>query len=82
LKGYWRRPDATAEAITRDGWLKTGDIAKVDADGYFFIVDRKKELVIRGGFNAYPREIEEVLYQHPDYEGQRLTACGERPVGM
>src|ERR671922_2057799 len=65
MKGYWRRPDATAEAIDPDGWFKTGDMAKVDEDGYFFIVDRKKELVIRGGFNIYPREIEEVLYEHP-----------------
>jgi long-chain acyl-CoA synthetase len=66
MKGYWRREEATAEAIDAAGWFKTGDIAKVDEDGYFFIVDRKKELVIRGGFNIYPREIEEVLYEHPD----------------
>jgi long-chain acyl-CoA synthetase len=66
MKGYWRRDEATAEAIDADGWFKTGDMAKVDEDGYFFIVDRKKELVIRGGFNIYPREIEEVLYEHPD----------------
>jgi long-chain acyl-CoA synthetase len=66
MKGYWRRPDATAEAIDADGWFKTGDIGRVDEDGYFFIVDRKKQLVIRGGYNVYPREIEEVLYEHPD----------------
>jgi long-chain acyl-CoA synthetase len=65
MKGYWRREEATAAAIDTDGWFRTGDMAKVDADGYFFIVDRKKELVIRGGFNIYPREIEEVLYEHP-----------------
>jgi long-chain acyl-CoA synthetase len=65
MKGYWRREDATAEAIDDDGWFKTGDMARIDEDGYFFIVDRKKELVIRGGFNIYPREIEEVLYEHP-----------------
>ena len=65
MKGYWNRPEATAEAIDADGWFRTGDIARVDDDGYFFIVDRKKELVIRGGFNVYPREIEEVLYEHP-----------------
>jgi long-chain acyl-CoA synthetase len=64
MKGYWRRPDATAGAI-RDGWFHTGDLARVDADGYFFIVDRKKDMVIRGGYNVYPREIEEVLYEHP-----------------
>jgi long-chain acyl-CoA synthetase len=65
MKGYWCRPDATAQAIDADGWFRTGDIGRVDEDGYFFIVDRKKELVIRGGFNVYPREIEEVIYEHP-----------------
>jgi len=65
MKGYHNRPEATAEAIDADGWLHTGDIGYRDAEGYYFIVDRKKELVIRGGFNVYPREIEEVLYQHP-----------------
>jgi long-chain acyl-CoA synthetase len=65
MKGYWRRPDATAEAIDDEGWFKTGDIATVDEDGYFFIVDRKKDMIIRGGYNVYPREIEEVLYGHP-----------------
>jgi long-chain acyl-CoA synthetase len=66
MKGYWHRPEATAEAIDPEGWFSTGDIARIDEDGYFFIVDRKKELVIRGGFNVYPREIEEILYEHPD----------------
>ena len=65
MKGYWRNPEATDEALSPDGWFRTGDVGKVDADGYFFIVDRKKDLVIRGGFNIYPREIEEVLYEHP-----------------
>ena len=64
MKGYWNRPDATAEAM-RGGWFHTGDLAKVDEDGYFFIVDRKKDMIIRGGYNVYPREIEEVLYEHP-----------------
>ena len=64
MKGYWRRPQATAEAI-RDGWFSTGDLARVDEDGYYFIVDRKKDLIIRGGYNVYPREVEEVLYEHP-----------------
>ena len=66
MKGYWRQDEATAEAIDAEGWFKTGDMAKVDEDGYFFIVDRKKDLVIRGGYNVYPREIEEVFYEHPD----------------
>jgi len=65
MKGYWNKPDATAAAIT-DGWFHSGDLGRVDADGYFFIVDRKKDMIIRGGYNVYPREIEEVLYQHPD----------------
>jgi long-chain acyl-CoA synthetase len=64
MKGYWRRPEATAEAIP-DGWFRTGDLGRVDADGYFTIVDRKKDLIIRGGYNVYPREIEEVIYEHP-----------------
>src|SRR3712207_2363220 len=64
MKGYWNREEATAEAI-RDGWFHTGDMAKIDEDGYFFIVDRKKDMIIRGGYNVYPREIEEVLYEHP-----------------
>jgi long-chain acyl-CoA synthetase len=65
MKGYWRREQDTAAAIDADGWFRTGDIARVDDDGYFFIVDRKKEMVIRGGFNVYPREIEELIYEHP-----------------
>ncbi|MFC9533524.1 long-chain fatty acid--CoA ligase [Streptomyces sp. NPDC056975] len=65
MKGYWNRPDATARAF-QEGWFHSGDLARVDDDGYYFIVDRKKDLVIRGGYNVYPREIEEVLYRHPD----------------
>jgi long-chain acyl-CoA synthetase len=65
MKGYWHRPDATADTII-DGWLHTGDMGYVDEDGYFFIVDRKKDMIIRGGYNVYPREVEEVLYEHPD----------------
>jgi long-chain acyl-CoA synthetase len=63
MKGYWRRPEETAKAIP-DGWFRTGDIGRVDEHGYFAIVDRKKDLIIRGGYNIYPREIEEVLYEH------------------
>jgi long-chain acyl-CoA synthetase len=65
MKGYWNRPDATAEAIDADGWFYSGDMARLDAEGRYFIVDRKKELIIRGGYNVYPREIEEVLFEHP-----------------
>jgi len=64
MKGYWNRDDATDE-VMRDGWFHTGDIATVDDDGYFFIVARKKDLIIRGGYNVYPREIEELLFTHP-----------------
>jgi long-chain acyl-CoA synthetase len=64
MKGYRNQPEATAEAF-KDGWFHTGDMGYVDDDGFFFIVDRKKELIIRGGYNVYPREIEEVLYAHP-----------------
>ena len=63
MKGYWGREDATKEAIP-DGWFRSGDMAKQDEDGYFFIVDRKKDLIIRGGYNVYPREVEEALYEH------------------
>ncbi|HUO72039.1 MAG TPA: long-chain fatty acid--CoA ligase [Solirubrobacteraceae bacterium] len=64
MKGYWQRPDATAEAI-KGGWFHSGDMATIDEEGYFFIVDRKKDMIIRGGYNVYPREVEEVLYEHP-----------------
>jgi len=64
MKGYWNRPDETAITI-RNGWLYTGDIAYMDNDGYFYIIDRKKEMIIVGGFNVYPREVEEVLMKHP-----------------
>jgi len=64
MLGYWQRPDATAEVL-KDGWLHTGDIATVDEDGYIYVVDRKKEMIISGGSNIYPREVEEVLHTHP-----------------
>lgn len=63
MKGYWNEPDETADVITTDGWLHTGDIARIDEDGYYYIVDRKKDIIISGGINIYPREIEEVLSQ-------------------
>ena len=65
MRGYWNRPEATAADLV-DGWLKTGDLGRLDEDGYLYIVDRAKDLIIRGGYNVYPREVEEVLYQHPD----------------
>jgi long-chain acyl-CoA synthetase len=65
MKGYWNQPEATAEAIP-DGWFRTGDLATMDDEGYFTIVDRKKDMILRGGMNVYPREVEEVVYTHPD----------------
>lgn len=64
MKGYWEKPQETAQTL-RNGWLYTGDIARMDQDGFCFIIDRKKDLIIAGGFNIYPRDIEEVLYEHP-----------------
>ena len=64
MQGYWKRPDETAQAL-RDGWLRTGDLASMDEDGYFTIVDRKKDLIIAGPYNVYPRDVEEVLYESP-----------------
>jgi long-chain acyl-CoA synthetase len=65
MRGYLNRPDATAE-VMRDGWFRTGDLARRDDDGFYYIVDRSKDMIIRGGYNVYPREIEEVLMTHPD----------------
>jgi len=64
MQGYWNHPAETALAL-RDGWLYTGDIARVDEDGYFYIVDRKKDMIISGGYNVYPRDVEDVLLTHP-----------------
>ena len=64
MKGYYNRPEETAEAF-KGGWFHTGDVATVDEDGYFYIVDRIKDMINRGGFNVYPREIEEVMLTHP-----------------
>jgi len=64
MRGYWNKADATAEAI-KDGWFHSGDLARRDSDGYFYIVDRIKDMILRGGLNVYPREVEEVLYEHP-----------------
>ncbi|MBQ4853466.1 long-chain-fatty-acid--CoA ligase [Rhodanobacter sp. B2A1Ga4] len=65
MKGYWNRPDETAKVLGADGWLHTGDIAKMDANGYFYIVDRKKDMILVSGFNVYPNEVEDAVMQHP-----------------
>jgi long-chain acyl-CoA synthetase len=80
MKGYLGRPDATEEAI-RDGWFHTGDLGKVDEDGFFFIVDRKKDMIIRGGYNVYPREVEEVLYEHPAVREAAVIAVPDEEWG-
>jgi len=67
MSGYWRSPEATAEALD-GGWLRTGDLGRLDEDGYLYIVDRRKDLIIRGGFNVYPRDVEDALVRHPDVQ--------------
>jgi long-chain acyl-CoA synthetase len=64
MKGYWNNPEET-DRVLRGGWLYTGDMARMDEDGYFYIMDRMKDMIIAGGYNIYPREIEEVLFEHP-----------------
>jgi len=86
MKGYWKQPEATAETL-RNGWLHTGDLGKQDEDGYFYIVDRKKDMLLSAGLNVYPREIEEVLYRHPAVRevaviGQYDKRRGEVPVAV
>jgi len=80
MKSYWGRPQETAAAI-RDGWLATGDMARADEDGYFYIVDRKKDLIIRGGYNVYPREVEEVLYEHPAVAEAAVVGIPHQSLG-
>ncbi|HEX8121019.1 MAG TPA: long-chain fatty acid--CoA ligase [Solirubrobacteraceae bacterium] len=80
MKGYWNRDEATEEVMS-DGWLHSGDIARMDEDGYFFIVDRKKDLIIRGGYNVYPREIEEVLYEHPAVREAAVVGVPHESLG-
>jgi long-chain acyl-CoA synthetase len=81
MKGYWNRPEASAGAIDADGWFRSGDLARVDEDGYFFIVDRKKDMVIRGGYNVYPREVEEVLYEHPAVQEAAVVGIPDESLG-
>ena len=80
MKGYYKRPEATTEAI-RNGWFHSGDIGIMDEDGYFSIVDRKKDMIIRGGFNVYPREIEEVLYEHPAISEVAVVGMPDAKMG-
>jgi long-chain acyl-CoA synthetase len=68
MKGYWKKPEATANSMTADGFFRTGDVGYMDEDGYVYIVDRTKDMLLCGGFNVYPRNIEEAIYQHPSVE--------------
>lgn len=80
MKGYYRRPEATEQAF-KNGWFHSGDIGRMDEDGYFYIVDRKKDMIIRGGFNVYPREVEEVLYSHPAVREAAVVGVPHREYG-
>ena len=80
MKGYHNQPEATA-AVMNGEWFRTGDLARVDADGYYFIVDRAKDMIIRGGYNVYPREIEEVLYEHPAISAAAVVGVPDRVHG-
>jgi fatty-acyl-CoA synthase len=81
MKGYWNDPERTREAVDRDGWMHTGDLATMDADGYANIVGRSKDMVIRGGENLYPREIEEFLYAHPDIADVQVVGVPDERYG-
>ena len=94
MKEYWRNPEETARVFTEDGWLKSGDVAYRDEDGYVYIVDRTKDMIIAGGFNIYPREIDEVLVKHPkvadamaigvpdEYRGETVKAFVQLKPGV
>ena len=81
MQGYWNEPDTTAEAIDAEGWMHTGDLARMDADGYLVIEGRMKDMVIRGGENIYPREIEEFLYTHPDIQDVQVIGVPDAQYG-
>ncbi len=81
MKGYYKNPVATREVITPEGWFKSGDIGKMDSDGFVFILDRKKDMVIRGGYNVYPREIEEFLYTHPAVREAAVIGIPDAKLG-
>ena len=81
LAGFWNDPDATSAALDAEGWLSTGDVGYLDEDGDLFLVDRKKEMIIRGGYNVYPREVEEVLYGHPDVLEAAVVGVTDERLG-
>jgi len=81
IAGYWQDEEATREAIDHDGWLSTGDVGYLDDDRYLFLVDRKKDLIVRGGYNVYPREVEEALYAHPDVLETAVVGIADERLG-
>jgi long-chain acyl-CoA synthetase len=86
MQGYWNNPEETAEVL-KDGWLYSGDIGKEDEDGYFYITDRKKDMIIYKGYNVYPRELEETIFTHPAVEqcaviGKEDIDVGEKPIAF
>jgi acyl-CoA synthetase (AMP-forming)/AMP-acid ligase II len=80
VKGYWNRPDATADTFV-DGWVRTGDLARVDDEGFCFIVDRAKDMIIRGGENIYSSEVENILYEHPAVTDAALVGIPHQTLG-
>jgi long-chain acyl-CoA synthetase len=94
MKGYWNKPDATRDAFTADGYFRTGDVGYMDEDGFIYIVDRTKDMILSGGYNVYPRNIEEAIYQHPavaevsvigipdEYRGQAAKAFIKLKTGQ
>jgi long-chain acyl-CoA synthetase len=80
MKGYWQRPDETARVL-RDGWLATGDVAKMDEDGYIHIVDRKKDMILVSGFNVYPNEVEAVIATHPGVQDTAVVGVPDDETG-
>jgi fatty-acyl-CoA synthase len=81
MLGYWEEPEKTAEVIDRAGWMHTGDLAQMDDEGYLAIVGRSKDMIIRGGENVYPREVEEFLYRHPDVEDVQVVGVPDAKYG-
>ena len=81
MRGYWEEPERTAEAVDAAGWMHTGDLATMDDDGYVKIVGRSKDMIIRGGENVYPREIEEFLYGHPDVADVQVICVPDERYG-
>jgi long-chain acyl-CoA synthetase len=81
FRGYWRNPDATGEALDPDGWFRTGDVGYLDDDGYLFLVDRMKDVILRGGYTVYPREVEDVLYEHPSVSEATVVGVPDETLG-